>query len=299
MFSNPIFTGCAAALVTPMTRGGSLDEDALRRLIDMQLDARMDALVVLGTTGEPCTLQMRERERVVSIAVKACEGHMPVLVGTGSNDTRKAAEYARQAEALGADGQLCVTPYYNKATQDGLLRHYEAVLSAASLPMILYSVPGRTGMRILPETAAQLAVHPLVVGLKDASGDPLETAAVFERTGGALALYSGCDELTPQLMAAGAVGSISVLANVAPQMAREVTSLCLRGDYVAARDRQIALMPLIRALFSQVSPIPVKAALSMMGLCEDALRLPLTPMEEPHRSRLRETLLRMGLPVVQ
>ena len=295
MFDIPIFTGCAAALVTPMARDGGIDEAALRRLIAMQLDAHMDALVVLGTTGEPCTLDMDERERVIRIAVEACSGAMPVIVGTGSNDTRKAIRYARQAKALGADGQLCVTPYYNKATQDGLLRHYDAILSSCDLPMILYNVPARTGMNMLPETAAQLAVHPLVAGLKEASGDPLVTSAILERTTGRLPLYSGNDDITPQLMASGAVGSISVLANVAPALAREVTELCLAGDFAAARERQLALMPLIRALFSQVSPIPVKAALSMLGLCEDVLRLPLTPMEEPHRGKLREVMQRLEL----
>lgn len=295
MLHTPLFTGCATALITPMRSGGGIDEEALRRLVRMQLEAHIDALVVLGTTGEPCTLDMRERERVIAVVLEDCKGKVPVLVGTGSNDTRRAAEYARQAHNLGADGQLCVTPYYNKATQDGLLRHYEAVLNAAELPMILYHVPGRTGMRMLPETVAALAVHPLVAGLKDASGDLLEAASLIERTSGALPLYSGCDDLTPQLMSMGALGSISVLANVAPERTREVTGLCLAGDFPAAWDRHLALMPLIRALFSQVNPIPVKAALSMMGLCKDELRLPLTPMEEPYRSRLRDTLRRMGL----
>lgn len=292
---TPIFTGCACALVTPMTGGGALDEDALRRLLRMQLDAGMDALVVLGTTGEPCTLTMDERERVITLAVRACGGRMPVIVGTGSNDTRRAAAYARQAKALGADAQLCVTPYYNKATQDGLIRHYEAILAECALPMILYDVPARTGMRMLPETAAQLAAHPLIAGIKEAAEDVRTAAEIVERTGGRLPVYGGNDDLTPPLMSAGACGSVSVLANVLPGPAREVTQLCLNGDYAAAGERQRALMPLIRALFSQVSPIPVKAALSMMGLCEDVLRLPLTPMEEPYRAHLAAVLRHMGL----
>ena len=295
MLNTPLFTGCAAALITPMTPSGDLDEPALRRLLAMQLDADMDAVAVLGTTGEPCTLDLGERERVIAIAVEVCHGRMPVIVGTGCNDTRRAVTYAKQAEALGADAQLCVTPYYNKATQDGLLRHYGAVLDACALPTIFYNVPPRTGMNITPRTAAELAVHPNTAGLKEASGDLTLAAEIAERTNGRLPLYSGCDELTLPLMAIGAIGAISVVANVVPAKARAVTTACLEGRLDDARKAQRALAPLIRALFSQVSPIPVKAALAMMGLCEDVLRLPLTPMEEPHRSQLRGLLERMDL----
>ena len=295
MSTYPIFTGCATALVTPMRADGSLDETALRRLLDMQLKAQMDAIVILGTTGEPCTLTMDERERVIAVTVELCKGKMPVIVGTGSNDTRKAALFARQADALGADAQLCVTPYYNKATQDGLLRHYGAILDACSLPVILYNVPSRTGLNLCADTAAQLAVHPGIAGLKDASGDMALTETLLRQTGGSLPVYSGNDDLTLQLMAMGAVGSISVVANVVPELTRAVTNACLLGDFETAREAQKRLMPLIRALFSQVSPIPVKAAMSMLGLCEDVLRLPLTPMEEPHRAKLGEVMRQMAL----
>ena len=295
MSTYPIFTGCATALITPMRADGSLDETALRRLLAMQLEAHMDAIVVLGTTGEPCTLSMDERERVIAITVELCKGKMPVIVGTGSNDTHKAVLFARQAHAFGADAQLCVTPYYNKATQEGLLRHYGAILDACELPMLLYNVPGRTGMSLCADTAAQLAVHPNVAGLKEASGDMALVEAIQQKTGDSLPLYSGNDDLTLQLMAMGAVGSISVASNVAPELTRAVTSACLSGDFAAAREAHRRLMPLNRALFSQVSPIPAKAALSMMGICEDVLRLPLTPMEEPHRARLREVLRKTGL----
>ena len=295
MSTYPIFTGCATALVTPMCADGSLDEAALRRLLAMQIEAHMDAIVVLGTTGEPCTLSMDERERVIAMTVELCNGKMPVIVGTGSNDTRKAILFARQAHALGADAQLCVTPYYNKATQDGLLRHYGTILDACELPMILYNVPSRTGMSLTADTAAQLAVHPGVAGLKEASCDMALVDAILQKTDGSLPIYSGNDDLTLQLMATGALGSISVAANVAPELTRKVTSACLSGDFAAAREAQRHLMPLIRALFSQVSPIPAKAALSMMGLCEDVLRLPLTPMEEPHRAKLCGVLREMKL----
>lgn len=291
----PLFAGCATALVTPFTPSGDIDEPALRRLIAMQLSAGIDAIVLLGTTGEPSTLDMAERERVIAVGLKVTEGRVPVIVGTGANDTRKAAEYARQAKALGAHGQLCVTPFYNKASQIGLLRHYEAILSAADLPMIVYNVPSRTGMTIAADTARALALHPLVMGIKEASGDLALTTAILAKTDGSLPVYCGNDDLIMPMMAMGAVGAISVSANVVPDRMRALTNACLSHRYAQAQKTQRTLMPLIGALLTQVNPIPVKAALSMMGLCADVLRLPLTPMESPHRERLRGELLRMGL----
>ena len=293
--SAPLFTGCATALVTPFTREGVLDERALRRLIAMQADAGTDALVLLGTTGEPCTLTMEERARVIAIGLEAVSGRLPVIVGTGANDTRHAIEYARQAYALGAQGQLCVTPYYNKATQEGLVRHFFAIADSCPLPMIVYNVPGRTGMTLTPETAASLAGHPGIVGLKEASGDTSLAARILEATQGHLPLFCGNDDQILPLMALGAVGAISVVSNVLPAQTHALTRACLSGCLEQARAAQLALLPLIHALFSQVSPIPVKAALSMMGLCEDVLRLPLTPMEEPQRGKLRELLVRQKL----
>lgn len=293
--SAPLFTGCATALVTPFTKDGALDEAALRRLIDRQLSAGIDALVLLGTTGEPCTLTMDERARVIAAGMEAAQGRVPVIVGTGANDTRRAIEYARQAYALGAQGHLCVTPYYNKATQDGLVRHFFAIADACPLPMIVYNVPGRTGMSLTPETAASLAEHPGIVGLKEASGDLSLALRILLATEGRLPLYCGNDDLILPLMAIGAVGAVSVVSNVLPAQTHALTRACLSGCMEQARAAQLALLPLIRALFSQVSPIPTKAALSMMGLCEDALRLPLTPMEEPQRGVLHALLRRQGL----
>lgn len=293
--SAPLFTGCATALVTPFTKDGALDEATLRRLIDRQLSAGIDALVLLGTTGEPCTLTMDERARVIAAGMESSQGRVPVIVGTGANDTRRAIEYARQAYALGAQGQLCVTPYYNKATQDGLVRHFFAIADACPLPMIAYNVPGRTGMSLTPETAASLAEHPGIVGLKEASGDLSLALRILLATEGRLPLYCGNDDLILPLMAIGAVGAVSVVSNVLPAQTHALTRACLSGCTEQARAAQLALLPLIRALFSQVSPIPTKAALSMMGLCEDALRLPLTPMEEPQRSVLHALLRRQGL----
>ena len=289
MAASPLFTGCAAALVTPFLPDGSLDEPALRRLIAMQRESCMDALVLLGTTGEPCALSMEERARIIEIGL-AEAGDMPVIVGTGSNDTRRAIQYAHQAKALGAAGQLCVTPYYNKTTQSGLIAHYKAILDACPLPMILYHVPARTGMGIAVQTAARLAAHPLVVGLKDAGGDLAYTADVLHAAHGALPIYCGNDDLIAPTMACGAAGAISVVANVAPLQTAAITRAALSGCMAQAASAQQALLPLIRALFSQVSPIPAKAALSMLGLCHDVLRLPLTLMEGPERERLQALL---------
>ena len=292
MTASPLFTGCATALVTPFLPDGSLDEAALRRLIKRQKASGMDALVLLGTTGEPCTLTMRERERVIEIGLDEA-GYMPVIVGTGANDTRKAIEYARQARDLGATGQLSVTPYYNKATQTGLLRHYETILEHCPLPLILYNVPSRTGVSVRPETAAKLSRHPLIAGLKEASGDFTLTADLLAQPG-MMPVYCGNDDLIWPMMAMGAIGAISVVSNVAPQQALAITRAALAGRAGVAAAAQRELLPLIRALFTQVNPIPVKAALSMLGLCGDVLRLPLTPMEEPGRETLRRLLSRQA-----
>lgn len=288
MAASPLFTGCATALVTPFLPGGTLDEAALRRLIARQSAAGMDALVLLGTTGEPCTLTMSERERVIEIGLDEA-GSLPIIVGTGANDTRKSIEYARQALSLGATGQLSVTPYYNKATQTGLLRHYEAILDACPLPMILYNVPSRTGVCIKPETAVKLSRHSLIAGIKEASGDFTLIADLLVQPG-MMPVYCGNDDLIWPMMAMGAIGAVSVVSNVAPQRTLAVTRAALAGHVSEAAAAQTDILPLIRALFAQVNPIPVKAALSMLGLCGDVLRLPLTPMEEPHREQLRALL---------
>ena len=288
MAASPLFTGCATALVTPFLPDGTLDEAALRRLIARQSAAGMDALVLLGTTGEPCTLTMSERERVIEIGLDEA-GSLPVIVGTGANDTRKSIEYARQALSLGATGQLSVTPYYNKATQTGLLRHYEAILDACPLPMILYNVPSRTGVCIKPETAVKLSRHSPIAGIKEASGDFTLIADLLAQPG-MMPVYCGNDDLIWPMMAMGAVGAVSVVSNVAPQRTLAVTRAALAGRVSEAAAAQRDILPLIRALFAQVNPIPVKAALSMLGLCGDVLRLPLTPMEEPYREQLRALL---------
>lgn len=291
----PLFRGCAAALITPFLPGGALDEDALRVLLRMQMDAKMDAVVLLGTTGEASTLTMDERERVIAIGLETIACSMPVIVGTGANDTRKAIEYARQAKALGANGQLTVTPYYNKTTQSGLIRHFHAIADSVDLPMILYNVPTRTGMHISPKTAEALSAHPGIAGIKEASGEITSAMDILHASKKTLPMYSGNDDMILPLMAAGACGAISVCANITPGLTRAITESALSGNYEETRNAQNTLLPLIRSLFSQVNPIPVKAALSMMGIIHDELRLPLTPMEEPFRSQLREKLKALGL----
>lgn len=297
MFSavSPLFSGCAAALVTPFLPDGTLDEDALRHLIRMQLAAGCDALVLLGTTGEASTLSMAERARVIEIGIETTAGRVPVIVGTGSNDTQRAVACAQQALSLGADAQLSVTPYYNKATQSGAEKHYLTILESCPLPMILYHVPSRTGMKLHADTAAALSAHPLIAGIKDAGGDLAYTADLLEKTGGRLSVYCGNDDVIVPSMALGAVGAISVAANILPGRLVQLTRHCHEGDFARARRIQLDLLPVIRALFSQVNPIPVKAALSMMGLCSDVLRLPLTPLEEPHRAQLYALLKEYGL----
>lgn len=295
MSKAPLFTGCATALVTPFLPDGSLDIPALKRLIMRQLDAGVDALVLLGTTGEPNTLSMDEREEIIQTGVNMVKGRMPIIVGTGSNDTRRAIEYAQQAKRLGAQGQLCVTPYYNKATQHGLIRHFSAILDACELPMILYNVPSRTGISISAKTAAALALHPNTAGIKEASGSIVYAEELLDICSEELPLYCGNDDAITALMALGSSGAISVCSNIVPMQTRALTRACMSGCFDEARNTQFALLPLIRLLFSQVNPIPVKATLSMMGMCHDVLRLPLTPMEEPQRSELMALLKTMHL----
>ena len=291
----PLFSGCAAAMITPFHKNGSIDTDALTRLIDMQIKAGMDAIVLLGTTGEASTLSMQEREQVISLGVQTAGKFMPVIVGTGSNDTRRAIEYARQAKSLGAAGQLSVTPYYNKTTQRGLLRHFTAIADSCDLPMILYNVPSRTGINMDASTAKMLCAHPGIAGIKEASGNLSLTADIIQQTEHHLPVYCGNDDVIVPMMAQGAVGAISVIANMLPMQTRAITHACLNNCYTQAQEAQDALLPLIRLLFSQVNPIPIKAALAATGLIQDELRLPLTPMEEPYRSHLIDSLSAMGL----
>lgn len=288
-----LFQGSAAALPTPM-RGGEIDFEAFERLIDRQIDGDTAALVVCGTTGEPASLSAKEREWLIECALRRSAGRVPVIVGAGSNDTRAAAALVRQACAAGADGAMCVTPYYNKTTQAGLVAHFTALADAADIPLILYNVPSRTGVNLLPETAAALARHPNICGVKEASGDIAQVAALTRLCGDALAVYAGNDEMTLPVLSLGGQGVISVAANVCPARLAELCARFFEGDVAAARAIQLRLLPLIEALFHEVNPIPVKVALSLMGLCRDEARLPLVPASAETRSKLRAVLAELG-----
>ena len=273
--NNRVFRGCGVALATPF-RGGEVDWEALRKLIVRQLDAGTDALILCGTTGEPSTLTQEEKEGIWRLGVELAAGRVPVIAGTGGNNTAAVVALSRRAQELGADGLLLVTPYYNKATQQGLVEHFTRVADAVDIPMILYNVPGRTGLNMLPETAARLCEHQNIAGVKEASGDISQAAELIRLCPGA-AIYSGNDDQTLAFLALGAQGVISVAANLVPERMRALTGAFFAGNLQAAQEEQLSLLPLIRQLFAQVNPIPLKAALHELGLCENELRLPLTP----------------------
>ena len=286
---TPIFRGTCTALVTPFREGG-IDYAALDRLLETQLEAGVEALVVAGTTGEAATLSHEELVALIAHCVRFCAGRTKLIAGTGGNDTRRAAETARAAEALGADALLCVTPYYNRCTQAGLLAHYEAISAAASLPMLLYNVPARTNVRIEPETCAALAQLPNAAGIKEADPDVGRVLKLHALCGEDFPIYCGCDDRILPFMACGALGAVSVLSNLRPKAVRELTDAALRGEYARALCLQREQQPLIEALSAAVNPIPIKAALALAGLDCGTCRLPLTPAEPALLERLQALL---------
>lgn len=291
-----IFTGMATALVTPMTSTG-IDYDALGRFIDFQIDSGIDALVAVGTTGESATIEPADQTEIIRFTVERAAGRVPVIAGTGTNNTAHVLENTKRACDVGADAVLVVTPYYNKATQSGLITHFTAVADVSSVPVILYNVPGRTGCNIQPATVAKLAEHPNIAALKEASGNFPQFLEILRLCGDKLDVYSGEDALTVPMMSMGCKGAISVLSNVVPAEAVAMTDAAKAGDYEKAAALQLQMLPLINALFSQVNPIPAKAAVSAMGYGEENIRLPLTPMEEPFRSKLFEEMRKLGVTV--
>lgn len=291
---NTIFTGMATALITPMTPDG-VDLPALEKLVNEQIAKGIHALVAIGTTGEASTLSMEEKRQVVRCVVQTAAGRVPVIAGTGANCTAHAIENTRMACQEGVDAVLVVTPYYNKATQSGLVAHFTAVADASDKPVILYNVPGRTGCNLLPATVAKLADHEKIVGVKEASGNMSQVVELIALCGDKIAVYSGEDALTVAMMAMGGLGCISVLSNVVPDLASDMTNKFFAGDLKGAAALQCKMLPLINCLFSQVNPIPAKAAVAAMGICQDVLRLPLTPMEEPFRSKLLEEMRKLGV----
>ena len=291
-----IFTGMATALVTPMTPDG-IDYEAFGRFIDFQIESGINALVAMGTTGENATIEPEDQYKVIRYTVERAAGRVPVIAGTGTNNTAHVIENTKRACEAGADAVLVVTPYYNKATQSGLITHFTAVADVSTVPVILYNVPGRTGCNIQPKTLATLAEHPNIVALKEASGNMAQFMEMMRLVGDKIAIYSGEDALTAPMMSMGCKGAISVLSNVVPAQAVAMTDAALAGNYEEAAKLQLSMIPLIDALFSQVNPIPAKAAVSAMGFGMDYLRLPLTPMEEPFRTNLYDQMRKLGVQV--
>ena len=293
---HTIFTGMATAMVTPMT-GSGVDYEALERFIEFQIMNGINALVAVGTTGESATLSPEERREVIRFTLEKAGGRVPVIAGTGTNDTAHAINYSVDACKEGADALLIVTPYYNKATQNGLMAHYNAIADAVDRPIILYNVPSRTGCNLLPATVEKLAQHENIVGIKEASGNMAQVVELFARCRDTIDVYSGEDALTVPMMAMGAKGAISVLSDVAPAEAVRMSDAALAGDFQTAAKLQCDFLPLINALFSEVNPIPAKAAVSAMGYGEEDIRLPLTPMEPEHRKVLFSEMRKLGINV--
>ena len=284
-----IFKGTATALITPFTRDG-VDFESLEHILDDQLAGGVDAVVVLGTTGEPATMTMAEKRAVIEFAVKKLKGKLPVIVGTGANSTAAAVEMSVTAESLGADALLLVTPYYNKATQKGLIAHFTAVADAVHTPIICYNVPGRTGVNMLPATFAELAEHPNIAAIKEASGNMEQIEEAIRLAGDKAVVYSGDDGITVPVMAMGGMGVISVVSNAAPRFTSEMTSAFLSGDLKKAAKMQLEMLPFVRAMFCEVNPIPVKKAMQLRGLCNGILRLPLTEMTAENAAKLEKLM---------
>lgn len=285
-----IFKGTATALVTPFTEDDGVDVSALERIVEYQIENGVDALVALGTTGEPATMSKREKELVLKTVVKKAKGTLPIIVGAGSNDTKAAIENCAFAQDNGADALLIVTPYYNKCTQEGLVGHFGKIAESTSLPILLYNVPSRTGVNMLPETFGELLKIPNIVGVKEASGNMEQIEKCIALSGAKAQVVSGDDALTVPTIAMGGSGVISVASNVCPAYVSNMTHCALDGDFDKARQMQLAILPLISALFCEVNPIPVKTAMHSLGFCSPRMRLPLTEMTAKNAKRLCDLL---------
>ena len=296
MERKPIFTGAASAIITPMNENG-VDYENFKKLLNWQIEEGIDALVIAGTSGEGSTLTDEEHREVLKFAVEVVGGRVPVIAGTGSNDTAYAIELTKYACEIGCDAMLVVTPYYNKATQKGLIKMFNAIADASTKPIILYNVPSRTGVNIEPATYAELAKHPMIQAIKEANGQIDKITETMALCGDKLDLYSGNDDQIVPLMSVGGKGVISVLSNVLPKETSEMCHKFFNGDVKGAAEMQFKYFALTKALFSEVNPIPVKAAMAAMGFCEDYVRLPLTVMEDDHKAVLLNEMRKVGLSV--
>lgn len=292
---NTIFRGAATAIITPMKQDGSVDFENFAKLIEFQIKGGISAIVVCGTTGEAATLSTEEHISVIDFCVKTVAGRVPVIAGTGSNDTAYGIELNRLACKAGADALLMVTPYYNKATQNGLYEHFKRIADATEKPIILYNVPSRTGCNLKPETVARLAEHPMIVGVKEASGDLSQVATLAALCGDKIDIYSGNDDQILPVLSLGGAGVISVLSNPLPTETEAICQKFFEGDTEGAKELQLRYLPLVHLLFCEVNPIPAKAAMCAMGFGENALRLPLTPMEEKNKACLLEEMRKLNI----
>jgi len=289
-----MFAGSLVALITPF-RDGEVDEPKLRELVEWHIGSGTDGLVPVGTTGEAVTLSEKEHQRVIQIVTETAARRIPVIAGTGTNDTARVIKHNRTAREAGADAVLVVTPYYNKPTQEGLFRHYEAIAARTDLPIVMYNVPSRTSLNMLPETVIRLSKIDNIVGIKEASGSMDQVSTIVGGCEPGFVVLSGDDSLTLPIMALGGKGIVSVVANVAPQPVAEMTDAFLGGDLERARELHYSLFNLCRAMFIETNPIPVKTAAGMLGLCSDEIRLPLCPMSGANAAKLRQALLAFGL----
>ena len=292
----PIFKGAGVAIVTPLTQDDKVNFEELGKMIDFQIAGGTDAIIICGTTGESSTLTHDEHDACIKFAVEHTAGRVPVIAGTGSNSTAEAIRLSTHAQNNGADALLLVTPYYNKATQKGLIQHYTAIANSVDLPIILYNVPSRTGVNILPQTAVTLAKNVKnIVAIKEASGNISQVAELAALADGCIDIYSGNDDQVVPLLSLGGVGVISVLSNVMPKLTHDMVMSYLNGDVKLSRQLQLSVMNLNKALFCEVNPIPVKEALNMMGWNAGAVRSPLCEMEPQHKELLRKELAAMKL----
>lgn len=289
-----LFIGCGTALVTPFTKEG-IDFDTFKKLIDFQLQQGVDALIVLGTTGESSTMSLEEKKQVAKFVIDNVHKQVPVIVGAGGNNTKSVIEFSKYAENVGADGLLLVTPYYNKTTQNGLIMHYTEIAKTTSLPIILYNVPSRTGLNIEPKTCLELSKIPNIVAIKEASGNISQIAKIASLCGDNLHIYSGNDDQTLPILSLGGIGVISVLSNIAPKFVHNMVFDYLSGNYTLAKDSQIKAISLIDSLFCETNPIPVKSALSMMGYDSMRVRLPLVPMSLEKQKILETEMKKFNL----